>query len=211
MERGGEAEVVEGGAVIGGELLGFGPSAVDEGKDVDGALGRVAADGRAVGPDDEGVAIDGDGGAEVIEETAIARGELLRLGESAGYVGKHVGRALRDNAIDGRAKGGHEQVAVVERDAITELVTREAVARDELLPFGPDIASFVEDISGAAKACVAIRADNRGGGFDRSGGAEEGVYHAVARSDFLLRKSVGGRLRQDLGRCTRDKAEADCQ
>ena len=78
MERDGEAEVVEGNAVIGDELLGFGPGAVDQGKDVDGALGGVAANGRAVGPDDEGVAIDGDGGAEVIEETAIARGELLR-------------------------------------------------------------------------------------------------------------------------------------
>ena len=111
----------------------------------------------------------------------------------------------------GRGKGGHEQVAVVERDAITELVAREAVARDELLPFGPDVAGFVEDISGAAKAGVAIRADDRGGAFDRSGGAEEGVGRAVARGDFLLRKSAGRRLRLDLGRCTRDKAEADCQ
>ena len=54
---------------------------------------------------------------------------------------------------------------MVERDAITELVTREAVARDEFLPFGPDVAGFVEDISGAAKAGVAIRADDRGGLF----------------------------------------------
>ena len=40
---------------------------------------------------------------------------------------------------------------MVERDAITELVTREAVARDEFLTFGPDVPGFVKDISGAAK------------------------------------------------------------
>ena len=65
MERDGEAEVVEGNPVIGDELLGFGPGAVDEGEDVDGALGGIAADGRAVSPDDQGLSIDGDGGAKL--------------------------------------------------------------------------------------------------------------------------------------------------
>jgi hypothetical protein len=77
VERDGKTEVIKGCPIVSDKFLGFRPYAARVSEDVNSALGGVAADGGAISPDDECVAINRDRGAEVIEEATIARGELL--------------------------------------------------------------------------------------------------------------------------------------
>src|SRR5205085_2390334 len=105
-ERDGGAEVVEVLRVVRRQLLLLGPDRAATREDVRRASIVVVRDDVVeVGPDESGVPVDGDGASEVVEERAVAPGQLLLFRPDSGGPEGDIGGALLEGVLDGPGNG----------------------------------------------------------------------------------------------------------
>jgi len=160
------------------------PARTRAGENIGRAL-RNAFDERAIGADDDGVAVKRYRGTEVLEQSAIVGDELGGL-FPARVVGEHVGRALCGIAVDGRRKRTDDERIALELGAIAELLAAGAIVGGNFLRLGPYAAGVLEHVRRAFETGVAICSDHGDAAFNRNGGAEVAVRGAVGRRDFLF-------------------------
>src|SRR5882757_9147525 len=186
LERDCEAKVIVGRTIIGSEFLRLRPSTVRLSENIDGALGSVATDSGTICTDNERAAIERHRGTKVVEQSAIACGELLTFTPSAVRLGEQVGRALASVAAHSGSECTDEKGIVGECDPIAEFVPRQAVARGQLLSLAPTAVRFGEQVGCTLETVVAVGAYECSGAVERRSRAKVAVCRAVARSDLLL-------------------------
>src|SRR5262249_45188758 len=136
-DRHADAEVIEGGAVAGGQLLLLAPGRARAHEHVRRALLGVAPHLVLARPDHGGAAAARHADAEVIRGGAVAGGQLLLLAPGGARAPAPLRRALLGVAphlvVDGPDRGG----VAADRHAVAEFIEGGAVTGGELLLLAP--------------------------------------------------------------------------
>src|SRR4029450_1912968 len=181
-----QAKVIVGDTIISCEFLRLRPSAVRLGENIDHALGGVAADSGAICTDHERAAVERHRGTKVVEQPAVASGQLLTFTPSAIRLSEHVGGALTGDTTYGGGECTDENGIIIECGPISEFVPRQAIASGQLLSLAPTAIRFGEEVGCTLETVVAIGAYQCSGAVERRRRAQVAVCRAVACGDLLL-------------------------